>query len=621
MLGLTHRRVWALRSTVSLLVAAWLAAGCPSVRAQTALPDYASQVYILLNQFRAQNSVPLLRRVVPLDAAAQTYANLMAATGHYSHTGPDGSSPADRMATAGYAWTLWGENIAFGQDTPNEVMAAWINSPSHRDNMLNGNFRDVGIGAARAADGTIYWVQDFGASSQTYPLSQDMTLPGDTTPPVITAVRVSGVTSSAATVSWATNEPADSQVEYGTTAAYGSSSPLDPTLTTTHTVTLSSLSAATTYYCRVKSRDAAGNLAVTSDFIITTVAAPDTTPPVITAVAAGGIGTTSVTITWTTDEPSDSQVEYGPTAAYGAATTLSTARVTSHSVPISGLKASTTYHYRVKSKDAASNLAVSGDYTFTTASPPDTKAPVLSAVSCTNVTSCSATISWTTDEPSDGVVMYGLGPGYGQTATSAEFTTNHVVTLTGLTPNTLYHYAVRSRDPSGNVSTSGDAMFATLREPDTTPPSIRDLSVVGRSPTSVSVSWTTDEPADGQVEYGPTEEYGSSTPLDTLRGVSHTFVLSGLQPATLYHYRVRSSDAAGNQAISADGTFTTPLPRGDINGDGRVTIVDAVLVLRFLAGLDTPSQAQLAAADLDANGKISVADALIVLKLVVGIAA
>jgi len=83
---------------------------------------------------------------------------------------------------------------------------------------------------------------------------------------------------------------------------------------------------------------------------------PDTTPPVISAiqsaVTAGG-----ATLTWTTDEASDSQVDYGLTTTYGSSSTLDTNRVTSHSVAVSGLQASTLYHFRVNSRDAAGNLA------------------------------------------------------------------------------------------------------------------------------------------------------------------------------------------------------------------------------------------------------------------------
>src|SRR5207244_3234657 len=70
----------------------------------------------------------------------------------------------------------------------------------------------------------------------------------------------------------------------------------------------------------------------------------------------------TATVVWTTDEPADSQVEYGPTTAYGTTTTLDPSRTTSHAVPISGLTPGTYYHYRVKSRDAAGNLATSADF-------------------------------------------------------------------------------------------------------------------------------------------------------------------------------------------------------------------------------------------------------------------
>jgi hypothetical protein len=96
----------------------------------------------------------------------------------------------------------------------------------------------------------------------------------------------------------------------------------------------------------------------------------DTTPPVISSVAVANISASGATISWATNsEPSDSQVEYGLTTAYGQQTTLDSALVTSHSVRLSGLTAATLYHYRVKSRDAAGNLAVSGDLTFTTPAP------------------------------------------------------------------------------------------------------------------------------------------------------------------------------------------------------------------------------------------------------------
>ncbi|MBI3276001.1 MAG: hypothetical protein HYZ60_08705, partial [Methylocystis sp.] len=98
-----------------------------------------------------------------------------------------------------------------------------------------------------------------------------------------------------------------------------------------------------------------------------TAAAPsDTTPPLISGVSASGLGQTSATVNWTTSEAADGQVEYGLTAAYGSLSALNAAQSTGPSAAISGLTAGTLYHYRVKSRDAAGNLATSTDATFTT---------------------------------------------------------------------------------------------------------------------------------------------------------------------------------------------------------------------------------------------------------------
>jgi hypothetical protein len=184
------------------------------------------------------------------------------------------------------------------------------------------------------------------------------------TPPVISAVTANGITASAATITWTTNIAANSQVDYGTTASYGQSTPLSPAMVTSHTVPLSGLSASTPYHYRVKSADAANNQAASGDFTFTTMAAA--TPPVISAVGVSAITPSSATISWTTNVAASSQVDYGTTASYGQSTPLNSSMVTSHSLVLSGLTASTLYHYRVKSAGAANNQATSGDFTFTT---------------------------------------------------------------------------------------------------------------------------------------------------------------------------------------------------------------------------------------------------------------
>src|SRR5660397_297165 len=134
------------------------------------------------------------------------------------------------------------------------------------------------------------------------------------------------------------------QVEYGNTTSYGSSTNVNTNLVTSHSQSLSGLTASTVYHYRVKSRDAAGNLAISADQTFTT-STPDTTPPIISAVLSSSITSSSAAISWTTDEVSDTQVEYGNTTSYGSSTNVNTNLVTSHSQSLSGLTASTVYHY------------------------------------------------------------------------------------------------------------------------------------------------------------------------------------------------------------------------------------------------------------------------------------
>ena len=103
--------------------------------------------------------------------------------------------------------------------------------------------------------------------------------------------------------------------------------------------------------------------------------------------------------------------------------------------------------------------------TATSTPPADTTAPVISNVQTTNITSSAATITWTTDESSDGTVEYGLTTSYGGIVASSSLATSRSVTVSGLQSNTTYHYRVISKDAAGNTMTSGDQTFITLAPP------------------------------------------------------------------------------------------------------------------------------------------------------------
>ncbi len=120
----------------------------------------------------------------------------------------------------------------------------------------------------------------------------------------------------------------------------------------------------TAYAYTVTAYDGAGNTSPVSNRAPVTTPG-DTTPPVVSNVRVIPSSTSAV-VTWTTDEPSTSQVQYGADSGYGSSTTIDNALVTSHSQTVSGLSPTTTYHFQVRSSDAASNVATSADGTFTT---------------------------------------------------------------------------------------------------------------------------------------------------------------------------------------------------------------------------------------------------------------
>ena len=197
---------------------------------------------------------------------------------------------------------------------------------------------------------------------------------------------------------------------------------------------------------------------------------PDNTAPTISSVNASAITSSGATITWTTDEASTSQVDYGVTISYGQSTPLNSTLVTSHSVSLTGLSASTVYHYRVRSKDAASNERLSADVTFTTASssppnnPPTGSVIINAGASATNTLTVTLTLSATDDS---GIVSQMQFSNDNNTYSTPEaYATSKTWTLaSGDDTKTVF---VMFKDAAGKWSTPATDTI-TL---DTTPPSL-----------------------------------------------------------------------------------------------------------------------------------------------------
>lgn len=118
-----------------------------------------NEVIRLVNVERSKRGLSALTANWELSRVARYKSQDMKTKNYFSHTSPTYGSPFQMMQHFGIAYRTAGENIAMGQRTPQEVMNAWMNSSGHRANILNPQFKEIGVGAAK--DGSIYWTQMF----------------------------------------------------------------------------------------------------------------------------------------------------------------------------------------------------------------------------------------------------------------------------------------------------------------------------------------------------------------------------------------------------------------------------------------------------------------------------
>lgn len=132
----------------------------PPVRVPSGTSAAEAAVLTLVNQERAQAGCRPVKADAELADLAGDFSEDMAQRSFFDHTDPDGATPWDRAAKAGVTG-LGGENIARGQADAEAVMEAWMNSPGHRANILNCDYKTLGVGAHFAPGGP-WWTQDFG---------------------------------------------------------------------------------------------------------------------------------------------------------------------------------------------------------------------------------------------------------------------------------------------------------------------------------------------------------------------------------------------------------------------------------------------------------------------------
>ena len=125
--------------------------------------SFDQQILDLVNQERAKVGADPLSINEQLDQTADLHSQDQASMNNMTHTGSNGSDAGTRIQGEGYQFSMVAENVAAGYLDAEAVVAGWMGSEGHRENILNSGFEELGVGYATSDDGTIYWTQNFGA--------------------------------------------------------------------------------------------------------------------------------------------------------------------------------------------------------------------------------------------------------------------------------------------------------------------------------------------------------------------------------------------------------------------------------------------------------------------------
>jgi len=377
------------------------------------------------------------------------------------------------------------------------------------------------------------------------------------------------------TVIWETDELGDSQVRYRSepdpvTNEVDVGEQTVATRALNHAITLVPQQTAAWYTFEVRSEDAFGNVSDEVSGRFFAPAAPDVDSPIIEpgTLATNGATQTSIWITWTTNELSNSAVRYLPDVAPAAAKlaqnfteVIDPTPTRNHSVQITGLTAATTYSYTALSRDEWDNESVGTEGHFSTVAVQDVTPPEFTEGPGVNPPKVnSAEVLAGTDETTTVLVRYypkGVADAQIKVAASMQPQTHHGVAVVGLDPAVEYEYSVRIEDQSGNFTESGLLSFRTRNLPDTDPPIAEGIGVEPKALSAV-FGLRTNEPTLLNLSWWPASDLSLVAFTDVAEPTAvHALTMGNLQAATDYQYEVRAKDEAGNELAPLSGNFTT----------------------------------------------------------------
>jgi len=376
----------------------------------------------------------------------------------------------------------------------------------------------------------------------------------DDIPPAMSAVTASNIGPDSATITWTTDEPATSQVEYGQGTAFTNVTAVDASLVSTHAVVIPGLTAKTAYIYRVRSRDAAGNESIGSTNTLTAAALPDTTAPTIALTSPASNATVTGSSVAVTATAADDTAVAGVQFLLDGASLGSEDTTAPYSVTWDTTTAADGPHVvSSRARDAAGNSTTAGGANVTVDNGLPTGSVVINAnAAVSNSRTVALTLS-ASDAVGPVTQMRFSNSGTSYSPAEAYGVAKTWTLAAGIGTRTVY---AQFRDAAGNWSAPATDTIVV----DDVAPVISGATASTVQTDSAIISWTTDEPATSQVEFGAGTAFTSVTPVDSTLVTAHTVVVSGLASGTAYVYRVHSRDAVSNEGIGPTNSFTTLRP-------------------------------------------------------------
>jgi hypothetical protein len=285
----------------------------------------------------------------------------------------------------------------------------------------------------------------------------------------------------------------------------------------------------------------------------------------------------------------------------------------SQTVVLPTLTPGTQYFVRVTRNAPGFDPLVSDVLSFSTLGAFTLSTPVVS-----DITATSATVTVNTGQPTLVTLNYGTTD-LSQTRSTSVPATASTFNLTGLTPGTTYQLQAKATSPGFADQTSSIVTFTTLKNIAVSQqPVVSNITANG-----ATIDLATDVPVTAVVEYGTNNTFSQTSSISTAT-TTPSFVLTGLNPNTAYQFRIRLQAPGFETMNIAPLTFTTAqavnLGNGDVNGDGAVTVADAIIAARYVVGLTQLTPQQISSADTRLpNGVVDVADVVWILKMAVGL--